>query len=63
MPPTLVFVHASPVHIKTFDGQLKEQKPDIPARQVVISYFFYEARVQSIPEVGDEAAITTYRCG
>ena len=63
MPPTLVLVHASHVHIKTFDGQLKEQEPDIPAKQVVISYFLYEARTQSIPEVGDEAAITTYRLG
>ena len=63
MPPTLVIVHAPPVHIKTFDGQLKEEEPDIPAKQVVISYFLYETHAQSIPEVGDEAAITTYRCG
>ena len=42
MPPTLVFVHASPIHTETFYGQLKKQEPDIPAKQVVMSYFLYE---------------------
>jgi len=48
MPPTLTFLHTSPVHIKTFDALLKERAPDIPAAHVVGAAFLADARTQGI---------------
>ena len=44
MPPTLTFLHTSPVHIETFDALLKERAPDIPAAHVVGSAFLRRRR-------------------
>ena len=48
MPPTLTFLHTSPVHIKTFDALLKERAPDIPAAHVGGAAFLADARAQGI---------------
>ena len=48
MPPTLTFLHTSPVHIETFDALLKERAPDIPAAHVVGAAFLADARTQGI---------------
>ena len=48
MPPTLTFLHTSPVHIETFDALLKERAPDSPAAHVVGADFLAAARTQVI---------------
>ena len=48
MPPTLTFLHTSPVHIETFDALLKERAPDSPAAHVVGADFLAAARTQGI---------------
>ena len=48
MPPTLTFLHTSPVHIETFDALLNERAPDSPAAHVVGADFLAAACTQGI---------------
>ena len=43
MAQSLVFLHTSPVHVRTFTGLLAELAPDIPARHVVDDSLLSEA--------------------
>ena len=55
MPDTLTFLHTSPIHITTFDAQIKDQAPDIP-----VAHFVGEDVLTEAHESGISAALNQH---
>ncbi|WP_293910069.1 hypothetical protein [Deinococcus sp.] len=50
-PPSLTFLHTSPVHVATFDALLAELAPEIPVRHIVEEALLERARAEDVAAV------------